>query len=180
MREPTGSAAIPILVMTTLALAAAAQAHPPEEQETTPTREEAKRPASDPTGTWLSADSDTRRSLTLDGDRLEGTWGHQSEDGRYPTGTYRLTRVDTNTYSGTARAKWRCWYYSRGYRRENDCTAEYPIELRLTGGDRIEGRLFMPNLDAQLTDDQAARACDACGENRERIWQGFLWVREED
>jgi len=166
--------------MTMLALATGAQADPPGEPKAEATTEDARSRASDPTGTWLSADSDTRRSLTLDGERLEGTWGRQSEDGRYPTGTYRLTRVDTNTYTGTASAKWRCWYYRSGYRRENDCAAEYPIELTLTGGDRIEGRLLMPNLDAQLTDAEIARACDACGENRERIWQGFLWVREEE
>ncbi len=180
MRQRSGNAAASILAMTILVLATGTQADPPDEQKAAPTTEDAMDPASDPTGVWVSADSETRRTLTLDGDQLEGRWGRDSEDGRYPTGGYRLTRVDAEHYRGTASAKWRCWYYSQGYRRENDCAAEYPIELRLTGTGRIEGRLFMPSLDAQLTDDERARDCDACGENRESVWQSFLWVREED
>lgn len=180
MRERSGNAAAPILAMTILALSCGAQADPPDEHKATATTEDVERPASDPTGVWLSADSETTRTLTLDGDRLEGSWGRDSDDGRYPTGRYRLTRIDAESYRGTASATWRCWYYSHGYRRENECAAEYPIELRLTGADRIEGRLFTPSLDAQLTDEQRARDCDACGENRESVWQSFLWVREED
>lgn len=180
MRERSGNAAAQILAMTILALATGAQADSPDEQKAVPTTEDAGRPAADPTGVWLSADSETRRTLTLDGDRLEGRWGQDSEDGRYPAGGYRLTRIDAESYRGTASAKWRCWYYSQGYRRENNCAAEYPIELRLTDADRIEGRLFMPSLDAQLSDEERARDCNACGENRESVWQSFLWIREED
>lgn len=134
----------------------------------------------DPTGAWSSVESETRRNLTLEDGRLRGSWGRESKNGRYPAGSYELARVDANRYTGTARATWQCWYYERGYRRENACEAEYPIELSQTGRNRIEGRLFMPSLDAQLTDEERARACDACDGNRESVWQGFLWVREDE
>ena len=132
----------------------------------------------EPTGTWVSAESDTPRTLVLENDRLSGTWGRKSADGRHPTGSYELTRTGANRYAGTARATWQCWYYERGYRRENACEAEYPIELTVTNDDRIEGRLFMPGLDDRLDTEERARACDACDTNRESVWQGFLWVRE--
>jgi hypothetical protein len=134
----------------------------------------------DPTGTWVSTESETSRSLILEDDRLRGTWGRESADGRYPTGSYDLARVGTSRYAGTARAAWQCWYYERGYRRENACEAEYPIELTVTDDDRIEGRLFMPGLDDRLNTAERARACDACDANRESVWQGFLWVRNEE
>jgi hypothetical protein len=134
----------------------------------------------DPTGTWVSAESETPRSLVLEDDRLRGSWGRESADGRHPAGSYDLARVGPNRYAGTARAAWQCWYYERGYRRENACEAEYPIELTVTDDDRIEGRLFMPGLDDRLNTEERARACDACDGNRESVWQGFLWVRTEE
>lgn len=134
----------------------------------------------DPTGNWVSAESETPRTLVLENRRLRGTWGRASEEGRHPSGSYDLARIGSNRYTGTARATWQCWYYERGYRRENACEAEYPIELTQTDRNRIEGRLFMPSLDAQLTDEERARACDACDGNRESVWQGFLWVRDDE